>query len=144
MWNWGLCWTEEFFMWNWEQGGSEGFLVWNWGGVESSNLELRGLGGWKGVVLLSGTDVLNWGVVELTGPDLKSEAKKVPKFSDKNIKWLLLWYKKFDVNWKNYNFLKSNCPQTEFLNFKFSMMKIRWLVAPKPASKSKFRPSPNA
>ena len=47
-----------------EGGGTEGFLVWNWGVC----VELRGFWcgtegfwGWKGVALLCGTDVLNWG-----------------------------------------------------------------------------------
>ena len=52
-----LCGTEGFLMWNW--GG------WNWGVF---GVELRGFWcgteefwGWKGVALLCGIDVLNWG-----------------------------------------------------------------------------------
>ena len=37
--------------------GTEGFLVWNWG---LFGVKLRDFGGWKGVDLLCGTDLLNW------------------------------------------------------------------------------------
>ena len=38
--------------------GTEGSLVWNW---RFFGVRLRDSGGWKGVALLCGTDVLNWG-----------------------------------------------------------------------------------
>ena len=50
---WGVRWTE---------GCVELRSVWNWG---LFGVELKDLGDWKGVALLCGTDVLNWGAVEL-------------------------------------------------------------------------------
>ena len=44
--------------------GTEGFFVLNWGGVLNwgvFGVELRDFGGGKGMALLCGTDVLNWG-----------------------------------------------------------------------------------
>ena len=81
VWNWGVCGTEGFLVlnrgvfgvelrgfWCW----TEEFLVWKWGvfGVEQRGVlkwgvfgvELRDFRGWKGVTLLCGTVVLNWGV----------------------------------------------------------------------------------
>ena len=71
-------------VWNWGGFGGElrGFWCWTEGGVlnwEVFGVELRNFGGWKGVTLLYGTDVLNWGGVELRGTRFKQVSVKTDK-----------------------------------------------------------------
>ena len=58
VWNWGVCETKGFPVWNWGVCWTEGFSVLSRGVF---GVELRDFGGWKGVALLCGIDVLNWG-----------------------------------------------------------------------------------
>ena len=81
--------------------GTEGFLVWNWGvcwtdGFSVLNrgvfgVELMDFKGWKGVALLCGTEVLNWGGCGTEGNPWSRDKFFIVDLTFSFIIWIAFW-----------------------------------------------------